>query len=221
MESKRIEENKILIKQPKLNLSNILKERLKHIKKFISNKFESIIEQLNLNKNKGLTRKHVKLILDILNIELTPYQKAELYSQVERTHHFSVNALKCWILRNQSFILCKAVGSKIISKKKLLIKTDSSTLPLINQSTYIQKNNYKSFTELIHKNNTLLFKKENIYDRAKDRDLSKRILERINNSIKEQQMEYKRNMKLLMLMKRNLNITKTSTAHTLLSLSFT
>ena len=72
-----------------------------------------VLMELNLNLNTKLTRAEVRIILDILGLELTTYQKGELHILIEKAHCFNGNALKRWIIKNRRFIICKYLGRSL------------------------------------------------------------------------------------------------------------
>ena len=201
---------------PELELiSKLAQKRKKQIKTALDTKCDKIMDQLGLDFDKNLTKKDVSMILDILNIELNSYQKAELYSTIERSHRFNSRSLKLWILKNRNFILCKVVN-KYGSDKQIVngfttndvTEKEDISLPPISPNKLPKSKPVACKSKLVMKP-----KKQSVSvcernNRLKEHELEKRTIERLNSSIKKQKAAFSQNLKLLKSIRRNLHEEK-------------
>lgn len=192
-----------------VQISKVAEEREKELKKSISKKCDQLLQQLNIDYDSDLSIRDVNLMLELMGIELNMYQRAELNVTITRAHSYKIKSFKDWMFKNRNFILCKLVGKSSEDLHKT--KASNLTLPAINNrsrsTTRVQTN--VDYTKLLKKHKEIKVKftqeLEKLYNENKKmkRDpKGKKVLERLNKSMKEQKRTFAKNAELLSLIQK-------------------
>eukprot|EP00826_Nyctotherus_ovalis_P007789 TRINITY_DN11990_c0_g1_i2.p1 TRINITY_DN11990_c0_g1~~TRINITY_DN11990_c0_g1_i2.p1 ORF type:complete len:241 (+),score=6.56 TRINITY_DN11990_c0_g1_i2:62-784(+) len=103
-------------------MARVIKNRSLRSKLALEEDCDKVLTELNLDANTQLTRAEVKMILDILGLELNNYQRGELNILIEKMHCFNGNVLKRWIVKNRRFVLCKHLGRSLEAISNITIR---------------------------------------------------------------------------------------------------
>eukprot|EP00826_Nyctotherus_ovalis_P043884 TRINITY_DN4681_c0_g2_i1.p1 TRINITY_DN4681_c0_g2~~TRINITY_DN4681_c0_g2_i1.p1 ORF type:complete len:159 (+),score=42.53 TRINITY_DN4681_c0_g2_i1:209-685(+) len=154
-------------------------------------------------------------MLELMGLELNIYQRAELNAMIAKSREFKVNALKLWLFKNRNFILCRLAG-KDLKKRAESPGEKESTLPGIKDRSRstgrVHANPHSDYYKLAKRNKEIMqgFTQqiENLYKRSEDAvqvSRVKKILERLNKTMKEQRNTYAKNIELLSLIRKYSN----------------
>ena len=188
-----------------VQISKVVQEREKLLKKSISQKCDQALQQLKIDYEANLSTRDVNLVLELMNFELNIYQRAELNATITKAQSFKIKSLKDWIFKNRNFILCKVIGPTarttsletklpaIKDRSRLIgrIHTNADYIRLAKKNKEISSKFTKELDELYNANVKI---KEDIK--------GKKVLERLNRSMKEQQRSFVKNVELLSLIKK-------------------
>ncbi len=82
-----------------------VRERERNSRLALSRAVDKAVQDLGLDPDKRLSKRHARLIMELMGLELNEYQRSEFDAFMDRSHVFGPEKLKLWIIKNRHFLL--------------------------------------------------------------------------------------------------------------------